>query len=211
MCGTPQAILSKIMQNRLLGSTWMQLSANWSYCKLPKISPGLIFFKGPFWGSYFWRGLSTEGKLRFKIDWAGLIVGRKFTIFAFFNFVFEGNFKAQAPRGGAYIWRAIQRRVFCVTSLGGLYMEGLIFGILRYSISTCHHHHYHHHYQGSLSWAEPMAYPVCLIFHHAKNSLVHEAPNPSSEYLLSCIINRCKDCLSQQTSWENARQEMLRL
>ena len=50
--------------------------------KFRKLSPGLIFFKGLFWGVYFWRGLSMEGNLRFKIDWAGLVVGSKFTIFA---------------------------------------------------------------------------------------------------------------------------------
>ena len=38
-----------------------------------------------------------EGNLRFKIDWASLIVGRKFTVVALFYFVFEGNFKVQAP------------------------------------------------------------------------------------------------------------------
>ena len=42
--------------------------------------------------------------LRFKIDWASLIVGKRFTVFALFYFVFEGNFQVQAP-GGAYIWR----------------------------------------------------------------------------------------------------------
>ena len=65
-------------------------------------------------------------------------MGRKFTIFALFYFVFEGKFQVQAPRGayirrgdltegylhydfvglifgGAYTWR-------------GLYMEGLIHG-----------------------------------------------------------------------------------
>ena len=45
------------------------------------------------------RGLSTEGNLRFKIDWASLIVGRKFDVFALFYFVFEGNFRVQAPGG----------------------------------------------------------------------------------------------------------------
>ena len=68
--------------------------------------------------------------MRFKIDWASLIVGSKFTVFALFYFVFEGNFQVQAPQG-AYIWRGDVRRVFCVTNLGGLYKEGLIFGILR--------------------------------------------------------------------------------
>ena len=41
-----------------------------------------------------------EGNLRFKIDWASLIVGRKFTVFALCYFVFEGNFQVQAPWGG---------------------------------------------------------------------------------------------------------------
>ena len=49
----------------------------------------------------------------------------------FFYFVFQGNFQVQASRG-AYIWRGDLREGFCVTSLGSLYMEGLIFGILRY-------------------------------------------------------------------------------
>ena len=31
------------------------------YHKIPKISPGLIFFKGLFWGAYFWRSLYFEG------------------------------------------------------------------------------------------------------------------------------------------------------
>ena len=70
-----------------------------------------------------------EGNLRFKIDLASLIVGRKFTAFALFYFVFEGNFQVQAPpRGGgwAYIWRGDLTEGFGVTILGGLYLEGLI-------------------------------------------------------------------------------------
>ena len=71
-----------------------------------------------------------EGNLCFKIDWAGLIVGSNFTILALFYFVFEGNFPSMSPRG-AYIWR-----VFCITFFGGLYVEGLIFGILWYFIKV---------------------------------------------------------------------------
>ena len=41
-----------------------------------------------------------EGNLRFKIDWASLTVGSKFTIFALFYFVFEGNFLSMSPPGG---------------------------------------------------------------------------------------------------------------
>ena len=48
------------------------------------------------------RGLSTEGNLRFKMDWASLIVERKFNVFVSFYFVFEGNFQVQAPQR-AYI------------------------------------------------------------------------------------------------------------
>ena len=43
-----------------------------------------------------------EENLRFKINWASLIVERKFTVFALFYFVFERNFQVQAP-GGLYL------------------------------------------------------------------------------------------------------------
>ena len=52
--------------------------------------------------AYIRRGLSMEGNLRFKIDWASLIAGSKFNIFPLFYFVFEGNFPSKSPRG-AYI------------------------------------------------------------------------------------------------------------
>ena len=65
--------------------------------------------------------------MRFKIDWASLIVGSKFTVFALFYFVFEGNFQVQDP-GGLIFGGAISRKVFCVTSLGCLYLEGIIHG-----------------------------------------------------------------------------------
>ena len=68
------------------------------------------FLRGLFFGgAYIRRGFSTEGNLRFKIDLASLIVGRKFTDFALFYFIFEANFQVQAPtRGGGE----------------GLYLEG---------------------------------------------------------------------------------------
>ena len=68
-----------------------------------------------------------EENLRFKIDWAGLIVGRKFTVFALFYFSFEGNFQVQAPPpGGAYIWRGDLTEGFLHYEFGGLYLEGLL-------------------------------------------------------------------------------------
>ena len=75
--------------------------------------------------------LTYGGNLRFKINRASLIVGSKFKVFALFYFVFEGNFPSTSPQG-AYIWRGDLTESFCVTGLGGLYLEGLIFRILRY-------------------------------------------------------------------------------
>ena len=74
-----------------------------------------------------------EGYLRFKIDWASLMVGSKFTVFALLYFVFEGNFPSTTPLG-AYIWRGDLTEGFLRYRFGGLQLEGLIFGILRYTI-----------------------------------------------------------------------------
>ena len=72
-----------------------------------------------FGGAYIRRGLSTKGNLSFKIDWASLIVGRKFTVFALFFFVFEGNFPRTSP-WGAYIWRGDLTKGFLRYRFGGL-------------------------------------------------------------------------------------------
>ena len=66
-----------------------------------------------------------EGNLRFKIDWASLIAGKKFIVFALFYFVFEGYFQVQAPRG-AYILRGNLTEGFLCYEFEGLYSEGLI-------------------------------------------------------------------------------------
>ena len=64
-----------------------------------------------------------EGNLRFKIDWASLTVGRKFTVFALFYFVFEGNFPSTSPRG-AYIWRGDLTEGFLRYEFGELIFGG---------------------------------------------------------------------------------------
>ena len=61
--------------------------------------------------------------MRFKIDWASLIVGRKFAVFALFYIVFEGNFQVQVP-GGAYIWRGNLTEGFLRYEFGGLIFGG---------------------------------------------------------------------------------------
>ena len=78
----------------------------------------------------------------FKIDWASLIVGRKFMVFALFYFVFEGNFPSTSPPGadiwrgdltegffgllvwGAYIWRGDLTEGFLHCRFGGLIFGG---------------------------------------------------------------------------------------
>ena len=110
----------------LLTTLYFFLQKIRTYRKIPKISPGAYIFQRPFL-----RGLYSEGNLRFKIDWAIHIVGSRFTVFTLFTLYLRAFFQVQAP-GGPYIWRGDLMRFFCVTGLGGLYLEGLIFGILRY-------------------------------------------------------------------------------
>ena len=75
--------------------------------------------------------------MRFKIDWASLIVGSKFTVFALFYFVFEGNFPSTSPRG-AYIWRGDLTEGFLRYRFGGLIFGGAYtwWGLF-YGISNC--------------------------------------------------------------------------
>ena len=70
--------------------------------------------------------------MRFKIDWASLINGRKFNVLALFYFVFEGSFQVQAP-GGLYLEGRFNGGFFAFfAGLGGLYLKGLIFGISQF-------------------------------------------------------------------------------
>ena len=61
--------------------------------------------------------------MRFKIDWASLIVGSKFTVFALFYFVLEGNFSSTSPRG-VYIWRGDLTQGLFRYDFGGLIFGG---------------------------------------------------------------------------------------
>ena len=61
--------------------------------------------------------------MRFKIDWASLIVGSKFTVFSLFYFVFEGYFPSTSPLG-AYIWRGDLTKGFLRYRFGGLIFGG---------------------------------------------------------------------------------------
>ena len=52
----------------------------------------------------------------------------KFTVFALFYCVFEGFPSTCPPGGGLIFGGAIERRVFALRVLGGLYLDGVIYG-----------------------------------------------------------------------------------
>ena len=64
------------------------------------------------------RDFSTEGNLCFEIDWASLIVGSKFTVFALFY--------STSPRE-AYIWRGDLTEGLLRYRFGGLIFGGAYF------------------------------------------------------------------------------------
>ena len=75
------------------------------YRKTPEISLGAYIFQRPFLRGLFLEGLIFGGaylwggNLHFKIDWASLILGSKFIVFALFYFVSEGNFPRTSHQG----------------------------------------------------------------------------------------------------------------
>ena len=60
--------------------------------------------------------------MRFKIDWASLIVRRKFTVFALFCLYLREISKYKPP--GAYIWRGNLTDGFLRYEFGGLIFGG---------------------------------------------------------------------------------------
>ena len=81
-----------------------------------------------------------EGNLRLKIDWASLILGRKFTVFLCFTLYLRAISKYKPP-GGLYLEGRFNGGFFALRVWGAyiwrdLYMEGLIFRVLQYSALT---------------------------------------------------------------------------
>ena len=69
------------------------------------------------------KGLMYRGKFAYQNRLGWLIVGRKFTVFALFYCVSEGNFQVQAPQG-AYIRRGDVTAGFLRYEFGGLIFGG---------------------------------------------------------------------------------------
>ena len=112
---SPSTRIQKRLQ--ILRDLFCILGRLFGYRKIPKISPGAYIFQRLFLRGLYSdirRGLSTEGNVRFKIDWAIPIVGSTFTVLALFYFGFEGNFPSTSPRATSSPGR----------SPGGLYLEG---------------------------------------------------------------------------------------
>ena len=81
--------------------------------------------------------MSGEGNFRFKINWASLIVGSKFTVFALFYFVFEGNFPITNPPEGLCLKGRFNGGFFALPLWGthtwrGLFLE--FYGTLNGSV-----------------------------------------------------------------------------
>ena len=56
-----------------------------------------------------------KGNLRFEMDWASLIVGRKFTVFALF---YLGEFFKYKPPGGLYLEGRFNGGIFALQVWG---------------------------------------------------------------------------------------------
>ena len=93
-------------------------------------------------GLIFGGACVRRENLRFKIDWAGLIVGSKFTVYLCFTLYLRAISNTSPPReggGGLYLEGRFNGGFLALRAFGayiwrGLYMEGLIFGILRYLV-----------------------------------------------------------------------------
>ena len=86
-----------------------------------------------FLGAYFWRGgayLRRETCVSKSIGLA-LYLEVNLPFLLCFTLYLREIFQVQAP-GDLYLEGGFNGRFFCVTSLGGLHLEGFIFGILRY-------------------------------------------------------------------------------
>ena len=114
------------------------LNQDWSsdvmvtYRKIPKISPGAYIFQWTFLRGLFLEGLIFGGAyVRTEICVSKLIKlaysGKEIHHFCFVLLCIRGKIPSTSPRG-AYIRRGDLTEGFCVTILGGLYIEGLIHG-----------------------------------------------------------------------------------
>ena len=88
----------------------------------------------------FLGGLCTEGNLRFQIDWASLILGRKFTAFLCLTLYLRAISKYKPPGGrGLVFGGAIYRRVFALRVWGVYILRGLYLYLSRNGMNWIAH------------------------------------------------------------------------
>ena len=115
------------------------------YHKIPKISPGAYIFKRPFLRGLFLEGLIFGGAyVQREISVSksiGLVCSAKeIYYFCFVLLCIRGQIPSTSPPGGLYLEGRFNGGFFALPVWGayiwrGLYMDGLIFGILRYLYS----------------------------------------------------------------------------
>ena len=92
--------------------------------------------KYPFLRGLFLEGLIYGGKFAFQNRLGKPYSWKDIYRFCFVLLCIWRQFPSTSPppprRGGLYLEGQFNGGFFCVTSLGGVYLEGLIFGILRY-------------------------------------------------------------------------------
>ena len=122
-------------------------SACINYRKIPKISPVAYIFQRPFLRGLFLRGLIFGGAYvgreicvskSIKLACSGMEIYH----FCFVLLCIRGQIPSASPPGGLYSEERFNGGFFVLRFWGayiwrGLYMEGLIFGILRYISKAC--------------------------------------------------------------------------
>ena len=112
--------------------------------KVPKIRPAAYIFQRPFLrglflealifgGAYLWREISVSKSIGLAYSW------KEIDRFCFILVCIWGQFPSTSPRGGLYSkgWfngGFLALRVWGAYIYRGLYVEGPIFGILRYCV-----------------------------------------------------------------------------
>ena len=121
--GKNESKMHRVDAEFFLENSFMQKSLRvWGATAKFRKPPGLYFskvlFEGfIFGGAYVRTGLSMEGNLRFKIDWASLIVGRKYRYL-------RAIFKYKSPEG-LYLEGRFNGGIFALRLWGAYFWRGL--------------------------------------------------------------------------------------
>ena len=103
-----------------------------TYRKIPKISPGAYIFEKPFLRGLFLEGLIFGGAYLRREICVSKSIGLALQLEVNLSFLLCFTLYLRAiskykPPGGLYLEERFNGGFFCVTGLGGLYLEGLIF------------------------------------------------------------------------------------